>query len=529
MPHPHFHYLFLKREGITLMGKGYINFIVLCGILLLTFLSIGFASGSLDYLKAKINDPYINWVAVAIPRDQSHLAASYAQKLNKDEGLKEKYQYRRVLFHRRYPLEFWNKKNQQLDDHYGRSFELEDPLLQELFKEENYILGEKDFRDQEDLGLIVKASFLEQMGYEKDAPYLLMATYVDTTYNYKHKDIIPQEHLFPIPIRAVVKDLPGLNEFAFTHFFFRQVTIINTQNPFNRARTEGLSFYTETSDAAEQLKQALEQLKGNLQKVDPQVSTGIIEFNEADTNAPWKNGFSCEIYFPSSFLTLSQRDSLYTTIINSPVLEATSIPPLRLYTCKTAQSHTTTPYDYISIDFASLSKIREFRSEVLQKKYHLSIDMVQLEALENYHFVSRLSRIISASLILFSVLSICFFLTNVLRTHLDKIKGNIGTFKAFGLDKTSILRIYLMLILGITSLALLLSWLIAWAIGKMGLVEGLLSSVHDSLENNVTYFNLWSYPTWAAIVLILLMVCVVVWWVASSILNKTPGDLIYNR
>lgn len=527
MSHPHFHWLFFKREGLALLGKGGVHFILLCGILLLSFLSIGFANGSLEYLKQKINDPYINWVAVEIPRAKSNLAETYAEELNQNEAWKTRYGYRQVLFHRRYPLEFWNHNSQQLDKDDGRSFELNDPLLAELLTAENHLKGEQQFRNQEDLGLIVKASFLQKKGYPLDAPYLLMATYTDSSY-YDNNKLIPQHHLFPIPIRAVVQDLPGFNEFAFTHFFFRQVTIVNTQNPFNRARTEGLNFYANSEVEAEQLMTAIREYFA-INDTTHQVFTNITTIHEADTEAPWQNGFLCSINIPNSPLNTNQKDSLFTRISTSPPIKAINIPIQRVYDFKSEYHQNPNPYDYISIDFASLGDVRAFRDNILQKEYDLSIDMVQLEALENYHFVSRLSLIISFSLILFSVLSICLFLTNILRAHLDKIKGNIGSFKAFGLYKNSIIRIYLLLVLAMTIAALIISYGIAWLFGKLGLVNALLQSIKDSFEINQSYFKLWDSPTWMAIVAVLMMVCVVVWWVASSILNKTPGDLVYDR
>ena len=68
--------------------------------------------------------------------------------------------------------------------------------------------------------------------------------------------------------------------------------------------------------------------------------------------------------------------------------------------------------------------------------------MGQIESRDNYNLVTNLTRILSVVLIGFSVLSISLFLSNIFKRHLEKIKMNIGTFKAFGIDNKTLQFIY---------------------------------------------------------------------------------------
>jgi len=65
--HKDFKKIFYKNEGVELNGKKRFNFWILFSILTITFIAIGFAAGSLKYLKKKMDDPYINWFNVDLP------------------------------------------------------------------------------------------------------------------------------------------------------------------------------------------------------------------------------------------------------------------------------------------------------------------------------------------------------------------------------------------------------------------------------------------------------------------------------
>jgi ABC-type antimicrobial peptide transport system permease subunit len=183
----------------------------------------------------------------------------------------------------------------------------------------------------------------------------------------------------------------------------------------------------------------------------------------------------------------------------------------------------------LAVNFRELGNIRAFASYMAAVN-EVQIDIAQIEAKENYSFITRLTKIISLILIGFSILSICLFLSNLLKNHLEKIKMNIGTFKAFGLDSKTLHRIYMRVIFSVILGAMSLSIIASWLFGKVGGMRFLLKIFgSDNLESGESYFELFDQWTLLSIVLILLISFLVLSVTARKILRKSPGDLIYDR
>jgi ABC-type antimicrobial peptide transport system permease subunit len=187
-------------------------------------------------------------------------------------------------------------------------------------------------------------------------------------------------------------------------------------------------------------------------------------------------------------------------------------------------------YDFLSVEFNQehLLKIRDLKNYLFQTQ-ELSIDMAQVEAKENYAFVTKLTIYISISLLVFSVISITLFLSNVLRNHLEKIKMNIGTFKAFGMETSLLKKIYLSICGLFIALSITISLLLSWILGDLiGIRLGLIIKVLN-LEPNQSYFELLNYKTPLAILLIFVISLIVMNWTMNKIFRCNPGDLIYDR
>jgi hypothetical protein len=152
--------------------------------------------------------------------------------------------------------------------------------------------------------------------------------------------------------------------------------------------------------------------------------------------------------------------------------------------------------------------------------------MAKLEQMKNYNFVSKLTRIMSIILIGFSVLMINIFLSNILSTHLNKIKMNIGTFKAFGID---IKRIYLGMMYIFVLLPLLVSLIIAGILGYLGSVYFLIRILSPfSIERNL-YFDLFDSYTLISVVVLIIVNYAAFSVIINRIFRMSPGDLIYDR
>lgn len=512
--HKDFRKVFYKREGKELLGENNRNLWVLIAILFITFTAIGFASGSLKYLKKKMDDPYINWVNVNIPYGMGTEGDLIKERLNRDTDSKEVYHFNNVTAYYRYPIAFYSLKEKGTIEVIGRSIDVNDPILIEIFKDKNKIKG-RPFKDQNDIGIIVTREFLERFGYDINAPVINMSVALGDN----------NQEFVPVPIIAVLKELPGMTMFATTPYFRQLKKEPARGNPFRKDGTKDLILFipgdTLTGNTLNQ--NVTEFFNNNLAKYDdlaPWVS-------QSGNDQSYQKGFNISISFIGN-LSQTQLDSIFEMLINSPELSEINNKVIRFYNYKTYQVYAYSNYDFLAINFEDLSMVRDFK-EYFFKEYKLRIDIAQIEAKENYSYVSKLTLIISFILIIFSILVISMFISNILSRHLNKIHRNIGTFKAFGLSNSAIMGIYFKLSTWFILFAMFIGFVISFIFGSVGGIRIGLMMVNASIEKNETYFDLFNWWILISTILVMLVSMVVIYVTASGILKKTPGDLIYSR
>ncbi len=512
-----FEKLFFEKENKELLGKGLRNFWVIFSILFVTFFAIGFANGSLDYLAKKMEDPFVNWVNVIVPHSKIDKIMAIRDKLN-IKDIQSEFNIKKVNGYYKGVLVLTNAKtNESFMTNY-RTIELDDPLIEQIFIKENLVLGRPFNKYNEEnlseLGIIIKESTLMGLGYNKESTFILMPVKVSDK---------PEKYIkTPIPIKAIVKNLPGLSDFICTQYFYKIRNYPYKGSIFNPLDEKNLILFTTTDSV-------------NTYKVSDSISSfltqaGIDTFSTVVVDSgSHQLGYKVYLDFWPSPNNINYIDSVYTLLKDSGNLNLYS-NYLRLYDYETKKYRIDDlgRFDYISVNFIDLSKIREF-AEYLFDKHEIQIDTVQIAAKENYNFISKLTRIISLILIGFSILSVCLFISNILTKHLEKIKKNIGTLKAFGLSNKVLQMIYIKLIIRFVMVSIFAAFSAAWLIGSIGGMRAILSLIGGTLEPNETYFNLFDYWTLIAIVLIVTISMIVLISAAQRILKRTPGDLIYNR
>ena len=130
---------------------------------------------------------------------------------------------------------------------------------------------------------------------------------------------------------------------------------------------------------------------------------------------------------------------------------------------------------------------------------------------------------------IFSILSICTFISNLLSNHLEKIRLNIGTFLAFGINPRALEKIYTTIIVSVLVVAMAIGILLSWIIGSVGTFRAVLQMLGIKLEENESYFNQFSEWTYPLIGVILIISYVVIRRITSRIFKQTPGNLLYDR
>jgi len=174
-------------------------------------------------------------------------------------------------------------------------------------------------------------------------------------------------------------------------------------------------------------------------------------------------------------------------------------------------------YYNIAFNFTNLDEIRNFKNHMIEK-YKVEIDMSQIESAENFNLVTKLTTLISLTLLVFAVLSIMLFVQNLLSSHLFKIRSKLGTFKAFGMSNHELNVVYLKIIFSFLALGIVIA-----LTGVVGF------DLIESARVEESKFKIIDGKTFAIIVAILLISLFMSYRTIKKILGDTPGNLIYER
>ena len=529
-----FYKLFFKRELIPLSGRKFSNLWIIVFLLFIAFSVIGFAEGSLRYLEEKMKDPFINWVTV-LPAHIDYPTARVMAELNTDQ-VRNDYDLQSAVGYIRFRLNFYAYddilefyKHGEIDEDNvfllpARTISLDDPIIPEIFSEKNLIYGHP-YEDIADIGLVVREDFLRRLNYPLHTPYIWMDFLV------ARSGMTDRRVPVPVPVNAVVRSLPGLAGFASTPYFYQQRSLqFDAGNPFNPVHDQRIVLaYHGNEDNVQDLLATIE-------SIFHQKKAGEnFRFNQAWNERRYLPGNNQKHLIFISFrgerrrMDLNILDEMFLEFYNHDEVTPFRQDIYRIYDYETrfTSQRDNYVYDRISLNFSRLDKLREF-SIMLSEKYKLEVDMAQIESRENYNFVSRLTFVISLVLIGFSILSILLFISYLLKRHLESIKRNLGTFKAFGLSNRFLINIYVNIVLTILGISTLIALIFSSIFGYSGIMR-LIFMIFGSYLEPGNYFSLMSYHLLLALILLLVFSVWVLRTVSSNILNHTPGDLIYER
>jgi ABC-type lipoprotein export system ATPase subunit len=531
--------LFLSKEGKALSGNRFTNFIILSALLFLTFLAIGFANGCIDYLEKKLNNPFVNWLTITIPWAKDDQMNDVKRKLNNPE-IKRAYNINSVTSYTRSPIFILSKKENSFFPTNARSIEIRadyrDPILGDLVTDKNLIKGTTEGFRERDLSLIVTERLMTDFGYdiEKDHHVLLESIVVDTSGNVERDTI-------PIGIRAVVKELPGKAQAVYTLYFHR-AQMQNNESTFDRRLKKSIVFYVANQDEkyASKFRKSIQKIIDRLEGYDAYLPD---VYSPTVTKESYLQAYEVRVAFDNNPEDYKIIDRLYGDIVNDKDFAEYKNVVSRTYDYYKFDEkfQETVSNDELSVNFTTIDKVREFATYLFKtfndddEKHSgglLEVDISKVKEKENFLFLSNITKSISLILIFFGTISVSLFVFNLLKTHLEKVKMNIGTFKAFGLGDNKAQGIYFVIIVRFLLLSIAAALFFAQVFGYF--LEKLLHS-RVKVEEGVTFFKLFdngslvTIVTTSTIALILVTALVVSWFTIRNILSKTPGDLIYNR
>jgi hypothetical protein len=427
-----FQHLFFRNEFLALTGKSRQGIIALTVILTLTLIALGFAIGGIKYLGERMNDPFTNWVNLPIK-------ASYIDKVYpiidefSSDSMKQTYNLDRI---NKYNIDFFGFIDLETQEKFMwkiRSITPDGSLLREIVNEKsgNVIAGMTSKEGEEfefpKCQIIIKESALRELGYTDLSSIKRIPIIISD---------IDKDYKVYTEVAAIVKELPNMCQAVITSHFRNLLSEdFNTTNFINFNASNQLLFTGQLEDK-EEVKNIIKTKLTTAEAIDVDFDELELSSDHSDTRA--------KVYF-TEWYDGYYMDTILTEI-NEIVHPRKKFEKFINWECNTGDFSDITDPHYLSFNFTELTKVRDL-SEVLRKNYGVEISMDQVESKENFAVVSTLTSSIAAILLGFSILSIVFYVNSLLRTHLEKIKMNLGTFKAFGLNNHILISSYTKIIL----------------------------------------------------------------------------------
>ena len=523
------HYLLMRRESYVVMGRKAINLWLLVAVLFATFLAIAFSAGSMSYLDEKMNDPFTNWVNIT--RKGANLEAISKMKpiLEADSTMEH--------------FLFDNVRTEITESRDMVSITEKVPLFSIIFYEDMHsdliaaVLSPQnviddmaicvDSIDERSMGVVMTLDALQELGYNKEnIPAFVDCHEVgEDTLGFHVLSRLEYGSAFfraPLPLLAVVKRLPMNKEMLASKYLreqFRAHSLNMTEEDYARK----MRFFVPTSignfNKDSLAKSVPDSLKNTLY-------VGYAEERVQRRFSSWKEGMivSVEVGYPGT--PLSVVNSVERDILHRYAEKGVE----RVYDYRESNrafersGRSGTDDDVISVHFNRLDSIRSFEQFVKDvSESQLQIEMTQVNSKENFNSVSIMATILTLALLLFSIVSIIIFIVNMMQSYFQKVKRNLGTFKAFGISTMELIRVYVAIIVGIVLAALVMALTATWTVELVLRLCGIVK------EGGAPHLILWNDNTLWAIAIILASTVVSVLVVMRRLLRQTPGNLIYDR
>lgn len=500
--------LFLDKEGKELRGKRGFNFGVLVFIFLLAIISIGFGSASIKYLQYKMDDPFINWVDIIVHQKISDRNLKMPlEKFLSDSTLRENILFESPEANYLLNIDFRHQEKEKNIQLQGRSIDSHSSILPKILDKSNVVKRRALSLSDQELGLIVTQSTLNDLGYTGIPAFIYLSLSYDeeSCQQIGLSDGANGSYPVAFPVVAVVRQLPGMNSFLFTKRFLQDFSAKNKT-----------SFDITDEENSQMLK-----IVGEENVIDDNASF-LQQKGYTTTKKQYRlsgdNLFELSIEADMNSLEddlLTTYNSLYN------LLKCRNAEITRIYDFQPIQLYSLDDPAYYSVQITNLAKIKLFQEE-LYDKCGIKLEMTSIDQKNNFQFVQRMGNILSVCIIFIVVLFICFFIYFMLSTHFQRIQRNLGTFKAFGISNFTLYYIYIVLMLRITAASFVVAFAFAW-------LCNMVVDFFTQIEEGYSWINVLVWQNLLLLILAIVAAIVASYWVASVKLQHTPGDLIYNR
>ena len=516
--------LLIKRESKVVLGKYYANLWLLTAVLLATFISIAFSHGSMLYLNEKMNDPFTMWVDIYSGDKNSRGYFDEFREALLEEEVMNRYGFSEVQTDIYSPYMFYNIRDKETHALRCRFVEnISGPLINKILEEENLVNAcriAQSLLDNSTLGFIITEDVMKKLGISPDSipAYINFASYAKgADYfgfdNFCHnKEGKKVDAPAPVPLLGIVKRLPSGMDMIGSYNYQLQRSKNNLQLTKEDYHRE-LYYYVE--DNIENFKRCVEGVIPDSLKR----TLDVIVCNDIKQLKSWRNGNIVRVYVGDK---INSPTSLFVDIDRKILSTYPSSKITRIYNYqKSNSSGIGEQFDYLSIQFKDLNSIKAF--EQFAKKFAVEIEMSQVNAKENFNSVTTMANVLSMAMIAFAIICIVMYIVNMMQNYFQKVKCNLGTFKAFGMSSMRLIGVYVLIIVMVLLVAIITALLLTYGIELLLPVFGIMK------DGTANYLAVWNTKTALSVVVVLLSTIMTIFMVLNKMLGRTPGDLIYDR
>ena len=503
---------FTKNEFRTILGNRNTNFWILLAVFVCSIGALEFSRAGMVYLRAKMNDPFIKWIEIQNRSEEFDAFRSYMREPENMEryGIED---YEETYF----LLEQVIDANKAKRRYEGRTIEYDSKLLDRILDSENIVVPQDNKIEVtgKSYGWIVTEEMLESLGYtdSKEYPLFLDVATTGIDSNISAWGLSTERNSnwvsYPVPILAVVRQLPNLLDFMTPRMYYFQHEA--STKPFNISWHEDyfndiILIATDTAGVAAAVKRTLDE-----QGVNYDRHLGLYE-NYRDA------------FRPAYRLRIVVYDTMLTTVNQAVRRVCDSVEGLyRVYDYAfLSMKEYDISTDYISFMFKDPGEVSKF-ADTAKTNYGVHVDMTQIEAKENFKTFNILATVLCIAIMILSALFMSIFLWFLIDSHFRAIARNLGTIMAFGLPNRTIMQIYSRVFLRMVLCSL------ALAVGFLGCLELTLSVCGVVRQGGGHYIILNDPWVWVLIAIIPIITAIVVYFTIRGKLKAKPGDLIFER
>lgn len=495
---------FTRNEYSSILGKKRLNFIILLVVFVCAIAALEFSRSGTKYLSYKMSDPFINWVDIKKADNENF--EQFMESV-RDADVIKRYNINNVEMNN-YMIDYLFDREYKKIRVEGRTLAPSSRLLEKILDPSNVVVSRNTAINDDDYGWIITLDVLHRMGFEEDSIPLFagIASPGDTS-NAIEWGIKYQKGKFfdiPVPIIAVVRQLPNLLDFVAPSYYFDQ----DKSGSFNI--TMHKEYYNDIYFVMEDTVGSYTAVANALDSV----------------GVPYDNNFVYERYDNSFFNAWRVRAVVYDSVtsnVNAAADRVLAAHPeyYRFYEYDFGETDPLAP-DYLSLMFNDVSNVAAF-ADWAKNDFGIRIDMAQIDAKNNFNTFNILSNVLCMAIVILSVLFVTIFLWFLIDSHFRSISKNLGTIMAFGLPNRTIVQIYLRVFLRMVCTSLLI------AVASLVVIELLMSILGIVREGGFHYISALDGWVVAMIVVIPVMTAVVVAFTVRRKLRAKPGDLIFDR